>query len=666
MALKDIFYGKRDRVNDVGDGERPAINVDRPRQRELPEGESFLRRKGRAQKVIGKSEIEAAATLLAEYKSGKEALESRVINDELWWELRHWEAIGKKRKNREEVRLEPTSAFLFNGILNKHADAMDNYPEPIVLPREQSDEASAKTLSEILPVIMEYNDFEETYDKNWWEKLKHGTAVYGVFWNTEKENGLGDVDIRQIDLLNIFWEPGITDIQDSQNLFITQLVDNDVLCEMYPKLKGKNFGSVIDVAQYIYDDDVDTSNKSVVVDWYYKVKRDDGRTVLQYVKFVGDNLIYASENTEEYRDRGFYDHGQYPVVFDTLFPEKGTPVGFGYVAISKDPQIYIDKLSSNIMQCAMMDTKKRYFISKSTAINEQEFLDWNKPLVQVEGELGEERIREIQRTPIAPIYYQVMQGRIDEMKETTANRDVNAGGQAGQVTAAAAIAALQEAGNKVSRDMIATSYRAFTGITELVIELIRQFYDESRGFRVTAPNGALAFIQVNNANLRDQIMGEDAEGHELYRKPIFDLKIKAQKTSPFSRMEMNERAKELYQLGFFAPENAQAALGALEMMDFEGIDKIKEYVKQGDTLLKLAEQQGQQLQQMSAMLGIPTAEGAVAPEGAVSTPSGDVSGGIDEAVANAMTPMTSYGQRLAERSAPNMNLPSNQANPNVI
>lgn len=680
--MAETFYGKRPLEDEIERGKRPGETIDRPRANEPVEADSprgwfgRKRRKGGQQKVIGEKEIQKAATILNDYKTGKSALESRVINDELWWELRHWQAIGKRRKPKDgdvpEMRIEPTSAWLFNGILNKHADAMDNYPEPIVLPRERSDEHSAKMLSEVLPVIMEYNHFEQTYDRNWWEKLKHGTAVYGVFWNSSKENGLGDVDIRQIDLLNIFWEPGITDIQDSRNLFITQLVDNDVLCDMYPQLKDKQLGNVIDVAEYLYDDDVDTSDKSVVVDWYYKVKRPDGRTVLHFVKFVGNTLLYASENEDEYRERGYYDHGLYPVVFDTLFPEKGTPVGFGYVAISKDPQIYIDKLSANIMESSIMGTKPRFFISKSTAINEQEFLDWSKPLVRVEGELGEERIRQININPVAPIAYEAMKGRIEEMKDTTANRDVNAGSPSGGVTAAAAIAALQEAGNKVSRDMIAASYRSFIDISALVIELIRQFYDESRGFRITGEDGQYEFIDVNNAELRDQIVTNDSTGEELWRKPVFDLKIKALKTSPFSRMEMNERAKELYQLGFFAPERAQEALGAIEMMDFEGIDKVKDYIKQGDTLLKLAEQQGQQLQQLAAMMGLPTgaenaAGGANAPTGTTPSPTanGDESG-IANAVMAAQTPMTSYGQRLAARSAPNMDISSNAANPGAV
>ena len=206
-----------------------------------PEMEAMLLTAPAGQRRIGRAEIAEAISILSDYKKGKASLEERVVQDELWWELRHWEAIrkGKQRTDNPEYRgPEPSSAWLFNAILNKHADAMDNYPEPVVLPRERSDEESAKVLSSVLPVILEYNDYEQTYSDNWWEKLKHGTAAYGVFWNSAKDNGLGDVDIREIDLLKLFWEPGVTDIQKSRNLFIVDLVDEDLLEQQYPEHKG--------------------------------------------------------------------------------------------------------------------------------------------------------------------------------------------------------------------------------------------------------------------------------------------------------------------------------------------------------------------------------------------------------------------------------------------
>lgn len=612
--------------------------------------------------MITDKDVERGIDLLTKYKDGKSNLESRIVNDELWWELRHWEGIGQSKAKRvdrsgKEVKStppqpKPTSAWLFNTIQNKHADAMDNYPEPVVLPREESDEQSAKTLSQILPVVQEYNHFEQVYSDNWWEKLKHGTAAYGVFWDSQKDNGLGDIEIRDIDLLNLFWEPGITDIQKSRNLFIVDLVDNDLLDKEYPKLEGKQKGKVIDVKEYIYDDSVDTSEKSVVVDWYYKVKTPSGRTALHYVKFVGSTLLYASQNDPEYRERGFYDHGMYPVVLDVMYPEKGTPIGFGYVAICKDPQLYIDKLSANILENAMMATKKRFFVSDSTAINEEEFLDWNRPMVHVNGELGDQRVKEIVTQPLSDIYVTVAQMKIEEMKDTAANRDVNSGGTT-NVTAAAAIAALQEAGNKASRDMIAASYRAYTQINTLCVELMRQFYDVSRSFRITGEGNEYQFVTFDNAGLQDQVTGLDTLGNEMYRRPVFDLKIKAQKKNPFSRMEQNERAKELYSLDFFAPENAQASLIALEMMDFEGIQTVREKVMQGQTLLNMVMQMQQQLAVIT---------GALMPQEETRQTGGNNTGGSEaeahselaSGIMEAQTPMTGYGQALAQRSVPSV------------
>ena len=625
---------------------------------------------------IGKKEIARATELLTRYKQGKQNLESRIVEDELWWELRHWEAV-RGRKQPGQRGPEPTSAWLFNAITNKHADAMDNYPEPVVLPRERGDEESAKVLSSVLPVILENNDYEQTYSDNWWEKLKHGTAAYGIFWDPQKENGLGDISIRPIDLLKLFWEPGITDIQQSRNLFLVELEDVEVLEERYPEHKGRLGGRTVDVKQYLYDDTVDTDGKSVVVDWYYKTRAANGKTLLHYAKFVGDTLLFASENDPAYQQTGWYEHGLYPVVLDPMFPEKGTPVGFGYVSICKDPQIYIDKLSGNILENAMMGTKKRFFASSATAVNEQEFLDWNRPIVHVEGELDDRRLKEIEVRPLDGVYVNVLQMKIEEMKDTASNRDVNSGGAGSGITAAAAIAALQEAGNKASRDMIAASYRAHTKVVSMCVELIRQFYDETRAFRITGQDpGSYQFVDLNNTQLKDQPMGVDAAGTPLFRRPVFDLKIRAQKKNPFSRMEQNERAKELYGLGFFNPERAQECLGALEMMDFEGKDKVVEYARQGQTLLNLCQQMAQQMDQMAALLQAAAGIGAGAGTGVgrddpsapqtgtqtrraeASRPTDGAGGrsadGVNGAVMQARTPMTGYGDRLAKRSTPSM------------
>ena len=540
--------------------------------------------------TITTADVRRAAETLKKYKAAKASLEKRVVENERWYKLRHWEVLRKSAADREQ----PVSAWLFSSLASKHADAMDAFPVANVLPREESDRPAAAQLSKVLPVVFERCGFEQTYSDCWWYKLKNGTAVYGVFWDPSLDGGVGDVSVRKLDLLNVFWQPGITDIQQSRDLFIVGLQDTDLLTQEYPQLKKDRAGKVIDVKEYVFDESVSTEDKTLVVDWYYKKKR-DGKTVLHYCKFAGETLLYASENDELYAERGYYDHGRYPVVFDVLFPEEGTPVGFGYVDVMKDPQAYIDRLSQVIMENTVMTSKPRFFIRKNAGLNPDEFLDWSKPLVEVEGEPDETRVRQIIAAPVSNLASTMLQMKINELKETSGSRDFTEGGVRGGVTAASAIIALQEAGNKISRDVIAASYRAFARIGETVVELIRQFYKEGRVFRVTGPGGydmrqsaegdassgasrrlplegkasAAEFFTFSNEGIAVQETPAP-DGGVWTRRPVFDIRVSAEKKSPFSRMEQNELAKELFAMGFFRPENRDAALTAMRMLDFEG------------------------------------------------------------------------------------------------
>lgn len=531
---------------------------------------------------IGVEQIREANNTLQKYKQGKANLEQRIIDNEQWYKLRHWECMRDKKQ-----QVQPTSAWLFNSLANKHADAMDNFPSPNILPREEGDKAEAEMLSSIIPVILEQNDFEETYDNVQDYRLKSGTGVYGIFWDNEKMNGLGDISILKADLINLFWEPGITDIQRSRHLFHVELADNDLLEQEYPQLRGKLSSSSIDLSKYVYDDTVDTSTKSAVVDWYYK-KRQNGRNVLHYCKYVNDVVLFATENDPEMAERGWYDHGQYPFVFDPLFSMEGTPCGFGYIDVGKDTQAYIDRANQAIMQNMLANAKPRHFIRSDGSVNEAEYADTTKDFIHVDGSLGQDSILPVQGKPLNNVYIQVLHDKIDELKETTGNRDISTGGTTSGVTAASAIAAMQEAGSKLSRDNNKASYRAFRKVVLMVIELIRQFYDLPRCFRIIGENGTARFVEYSNANLQPQMQGIEMGVDMGYRLPLFDVEITAQKASPYSKMSQNELALQFFGAGFFNPQMSDQALACLEMMDFDRKQGIMQRIAQNGMMYKAA------------------------------------------------------------------------------
>lgn len=534
-------------------------------------------------------DIREATATLQKYKQGKANLEDKIIENEKWFKQRHW--ADYKRGDGGKL---PSSGWLFNSIQNKHADAMDNYPAPAILPREESDTETAKNLSDIVPAILERNNYEQEYSDAWWYKLKHGTGAKGIFW----DSSIDDISIKRIDLLNIFWEPGIRDIQESENLFYVELVNNHVLEEAYEGLNLTAGQPSIDISTYAFEESIDTSEKSAVVDWYYHTVNEEGKRVLHYCKFVNETILFASENEKEYQD-GFYHHGLYPFVFDVLFREEGMPVGFGYIDVMKDAQESIDELDSNIQFNARLLAKPRYLTKAGSGVNLAELADYSKDFVEVTGDPAAVTYQ----LPVKQLDASIVDFRerkIAELKEISGNRDFNQGQSVGGVTAASAISALQEAGNKLSRDNIKAAYRAFSEECKLIIELIRQFYEESRVFRITRPNGSFEFVNFSNEKMQPQSSGELMGVDFGEREPVFDIKISAQQQSPFNQISHNQFIFELFTNGFFRREVADQAAKAVELMQFEGKDKMLAQINQQQEAVQ-EEQQIQQVLQQQAM-----------------------------------------------------------------
>lgn len=528
---------------------------------------------------IGKEELREFSLALEQYRQGKRALDDRIVEAEEFWKLRHWRSIRDKNPGEPE----PASGWLVNAILSKHSDAVDAYPEPVCLAREEGDQAEAEALSAILPVVLEQNDFGQVWSDVWWYKLKSGTGVYGVFWDPGQLNGLGEIAIRKVDILNLFWEPGVRDIQQSKYLFHVTMEDREALEQRYPGLETLPAGQFLP-RQYRSDEARVNAQKVPVVDVYYRKLE-----TLHFCKYVGEHLLFATENLPEFQERGLYDHGKYPFIFDPLFPEEGYPgCGYGYVDLCKDPQKSVDILNNCLLQNAVAAATPRWFVRLDGGVNEAEYADMTKKFVHITGRMDEDSVRQIttQAMPQAALSY--MQMKISEIKEVSGNRDVNNGGTSASVTAAAAIAALQEAGNGLSRDMISSSYRAFRKVMELSIELIRQFYDMPRRFRILGQYGAARYISYTNQGLLPQ----NADGG--LHLPVFDIQVQVQSETQYKKQTYNDLAVQLYQLGIFDPQRADQALMMLGMMDFKGKTELMQRIARN--------RQAMQLQQAAAVL----------------------------------------------------------------
>jgi hypothetical protein len=552
---------------------------------------------------IGEKEIRKASETLRKYKEGKSRLEQKIIANEEFWKLRQWNYM-----NDGTGDFKPATAWLWSCIQSRYSDVMDSYPTCNFQPRQEDDKAEAKKLSSIVPVILEQNRYEDTYSDIAWYTLKHGGSVQGIFWDGSKHNGLGDVSIKKIDILNFFWEAGITDIQESQNIFTTELVSNNILEQRYPQCVGRLKGKRnVALAKYLYDDNVDTSDKSVVVDWYYHTYV-NGKKTLQYVKYVSDIVLYATENEnirpekvtvdpetgipltipqgDSMAERGLYDHALYPFVTMSLYPIEGSICGYGLTDIGRDTQFQIDKLNKAIVDNAVIGATPRYFVRNDGTINEAEYADPSKRFIHVEGNLGEENIRPVDTMNLDGIYVNFLQQKIDEMKFITSNQDASNGIAPAGVTAGSAISALQETAGKNARSSNKNFHRAYREVCYQIVELIRQFYDLPRTFRIMPDGMQEQFVEFDNTGLKPQ--PQMLAGNDMgLRVPEFDIDVSTEKASPYKKMEINELALNFYNQGFFNPQMTDQALACLSMMDFTKKDEVMNKIRENGTLMEM-------------------------------------------------------------------------------
>lgn len=587
---------------------------------------SDLLPEARKRMPINEAAVANAASILNEYKVGKRYFDAHIVSDEAWWRLRHWDELnardGETNSEAERGEIDPKSAWLFNSVVNKHADFMDAVPTFAVLPREAQDEGAARLLSQIIPVILEQNKFERIYHAAVYNKIMHGTGIYGVFWDNEKRGGLGDIVLKSIDPLRLFWEGGIDDIQDSANVFYVSTMNREAAKRAYPEIADRLESAATSaiVEDYRGDDYVNKSDKVEIVDWYYKTA---GR--LHLCKFCAGAVIYATENSPEVYPDGLYKHGMYPFFPDVLFPVKESVGGFGLIDVGKSDQEQIDRMGRGLINNVLGSSRGKTFIGQGLGVNDEDLADPKKEIIKFAGSISDANFRNVQPSSNADSYIAAINHKVQELQETTGNNDVASGNVPSGVTAASAIAALQEQAGKTSRDAIRATYRTFSDVVLCIIELIREFYDLPRTFRITGEGGKNDYVTFSKAEMAPMQISK-ANGELVNVDPIYDVKVSAQKASPYSAMAQNEFALQLYNASFFDPTRADTAMAAIELMDFKDKDKVISIISQNRTLYQTVMELTERLNAAEAMLGV---RGA-AP--AVNTP------GVPRAVADAKMP----------------------------
>lgn len=504
--------------------------------------------------------ISRAAQTYSRYKGEMAAFRDKVRENDRWYKCNYGQGI--KNGTNEPG---PATAFITNAIFNRYADFIDNYPVPNILERTPDYSETAKKLRDIIPVILNITEFKSIYKRNCYNKMKNGSGIYGVFYNEDEEK----IEITAVDIMDFFCDIRAKDIQDSQFIFVRNAVDNELLKTKYPRYASLfEGGCSVEGREGNYS----LPDRTEVIDCYYK--KLDG--TLHMMKLVNEGtVIDATEDIEGY-EGGLYSHGKYPFVIDNMYPDDDNLMGFSLIDITRNPQMYIDKLDGAILKNAMLSSHPRWLLKDNGGINKKEFTDMRNEVISSAADVDEKNIRMFQVNSLPAFVREHRSKKIEELKEISGNRDWNNGGTTGGVTAASAIEALQNTGQKLSRANIDDTYESYKRIIYMVIELIREFFNKSSVYRVTDENGHKSFIEFSNKEMYES----EAFGKRKCRPAEFDVTVVPQKENPFTSEANNKMISQLWTMGYFLPQNMELSIMALRCMNFDSRDKLVEMMQE--------------------------------------------------------------------------------------
>lgn len=462
---------------------------------------------------------------------------------------------GSKHKTLQLQTLVST----FNNCV---ADQMDNVMEAVMTPERAELQEVADDLNDIVRFVYEQNEYLSYHRQRVIDYLGPGTAVCEIMWDENMNFGKGEIRLSRVPIEQFLWDPAESDIQNARALMKVSWHPKSWYDDMYPE-KGKYVdadensdravGKMENQAKVFQDEP-----KAMLVEyWYREYDASTKKYKINLARVAGGALLENHKNV--------YKHGMYPFVLDVYSEIEGMPVGEGMVMQLAPMMRYINRYARYMDENIRASAKTRMLVRKTADLDQEAIEDWNRDVIEGNS-IGEESIRYLNSPPLSALAgNQMLQMQMD-LKQDSGQNQFARGETAGGVTAASAIASLQEAGSKQTRMRTEALKRGFKKITEQILWLISQFYKEGRIALITGKDGA-----AKEVNMASSVYMPKHEG--AIAPPPYVVRVNVQRMNPATVGAQNQLYIDIFKM--CAQAQTPFPLSALiRMLNVDGKDRV--------------------------------------------------------------------------------------------
>ncbi len=497
---------------------------------------------------------EKATTLFNEFRNAYANEWRRQEHCERMYRGEHWHDVPVEDPNEPR----PVTPILQSTIENVAADLTEQVPEAVIEPESAKDAFAARVIDAVIRRNHDAASYPVEYRKLAHDLLVGGWCVQEVGYDSAANGGLGGAFIRRVDIRSILFDPAVTDLQDGRAVFKIALRPKAWIEAHYPDVYPLIEAQPSDASVRITDEILTPDPKSVCLLIEYWRREYDAQADAYRVHMALLSNGVVLEDSRDVKPEGYFAHGRYPFVTTTLYPRKGSALGFGIVDLFGTQQLYADKLDQLVLKNAFLASRNKLLVTEASGFDADDLRDWAKDVHTGENLNG---VTWMATPPLPNYLLSYVRAIREDIKEESGANQSSRGAVANNVTAARAIEALQEMSTKRARMATDQLHEAFREAVRMEIETEREFNCFLRPVTITV-DGAPREVLFDSAMLEKSAPGGAALPIE------FLISIKAVRRNRFAEASQNELMMNLLSMGAITKEQA------IGLMVFEGKEQV--------------------------------------------------------------------------------------------
>ncbi|WP_026562489.1 hypothetical protein [Bacillus sp. J37] len=432
---------------------------------------------------------------------------------------KHW------NKERATWRPDPIVNYVSYIVDQKAPQLTNNRPSGLILPTSQDDEEAAKLFTQVTDVISERVDLDDKNDQVVRAGLLLSTGWYKVYWDNSLTGGSpvkgniwkGDVAIDIPDPSNIFTDPNAVTVDECR--YIIYCVPKSI------QWVEQKFDVKVDpdtaLETEIFDRPSTNHGKDRVLFYEYWHKDKEGI-----------HCTYAAGGQILKEIKKVYKHGRYPFVPFVAKKNRKSIWGISEIKNILSNQKLLNKLVELPVTHAMLHANPITLVDPKSGIDISKWQ--NKPGQLWYAKDPKNSVGQVKPPEMPSDVYKLADNLIQYIEKMGGVYDSMTGSTPTGITAATAIQLLQEQGSIPIKGIIRNLHQSLKDVYELMIELVKENYTETRFIRLIDEDGTVEFKEFNAIQ---------------YAEIDFDVKVSAGDSTPTSKAYVSQLGADLFQQG---------------------------------------------------------------------------------------------------------------------